>query len=98
MSLKEGMIERFRKALPVLQELQKDIEWLDNEFSLSSSTEEERCQVKHLRNIATQNFDEASWRLERLFMPIKSKGTLFLSIQFIALVRSLPYLHVHNMI
>lgn len=79
MSLKPGMIERFREALSVLQELQKDIEWLDNEFSPSQATEEERCQVKHLRNIANRQFDEAAWRLERLFMPVKSKGTLFLN-------------------
>lgn len=70
MTLREGMIERFRKVLPVLQELQKDIEWLDNEFSPSQATEEERCQVKHLKIIASQSFDEASWRLERMFMPI----------------------------
>lgn len=79
MALKPGMIERFRSALPVLRELQRDIEWLDNEFSPEEATEEERCQVKHLRNLANRPFDEVAWRLERLFMPIEAKGTLFLN-------------------
>lgn len=77
MALREGMIERFRAALPVLQELSKDLEWIENEFLPSQATEEERSQVKHLRNIAYRQFDESAWRLERLFMPVKSQGHLF---------------------
>lgn len=77
MALREGMIERFRAVLPVLQELSKDLEWIENEFSPGKATEEERSQVKHLRDIAYRRFDEASWRLERMFMTVKSKGILF---------------------
>lgn len=79
MALRPGMIERFRAALPVLRELQKDIEWIDEAFSLEDSTEEERSQIKHLRAIASHPFDEATWRLSRLFAPVRLKGTLFLN-------------------
>ena len=79
MALKEGMIERFKKALPVLKELEKDLEWIENEFSVKNSTEEERSQVKQIRNMACRPLDETAWRMERMFMPIKSKGHLFLN-------------------
>lgn len=79
MALKEGMTERFRKALPVLKELQKDLEWIENEFSLSDSTEEERNLVKQIRNMSCAPLDETAWRLERMFLPVKSKGHLFLN-------------------
>lgn len=77
MTLRTGMIERFRTALPVLRELQRDMEWIDEAFLLEDSTEEERSQVKHLRRIASAPFDEAAWRLEGLFAPVRLKGTLF---------------------
>lgn len=79
MTLRPRMIERFRAALPVLRELQEDIEWMRNELSLNQTTEEERSQIKHLQNIAYRPIDEAAWNLERLFMPVKLKGTLFLN-------------------
>ena len=79
MTLRAGMIERFRSALPVLRELQKDIEWIDDAFSLEDSTEEERSQIKHLRSLASRPFDEAIWRIEELFAPVDVKGTLFLN-------------------
>jgi hypothetical protein len=31
MSLKAGMIERFRKAMPTIKELIEDLEWLEDE-------------------------------------------------------------------
>ena len=79
MALKEGMIERFRKALPVLSELEKDLEWIENEFSLSNSTEEERSQVQHIRNMACRPFDETVSRLKTMNTPINLKGHLFLN-------------------
>lgn len=74
------MIERFKKAWPALQELSRDLDWIENDFSLEDSTEEERSQVQQLREIARRPFRETDWRLERmLFMPINSKGRLFLN-------------------
>ena len=55
MALKEGMIERLKKALPVLKDLEKDLEWIEQEFSLKDSTEEERNQVKQIRNMAIRS-------------------------------------------
>lgn len=73
------MIERLKKTLPILKEIEQDFEWIENEFSLENSTEEERSQVAQLRNIFCKPFDETSWRLERMFLPIKNKGHLFLN-------------------
>ena len=40
--LKQGMIERFRKAAPIIQELVDDLAWIQNEFNPGKATEEER--------------------------------------------------------
>lgn len=81
MTLRPGMIERFRAALPVLQELQNDLDWIENEFSPRQANEEERSQVKHLKTMAYRQFDEAAWRLERMFLPVDAKGYLVLNEQ-----------------
>ena len=45
--LKQGMIERFRKAAPIIRELVDDLAWIQNEFNPEKATEEERTYVKH---------------------------------------------------
>ena len=75
--LKNGMIDRLQKALPVLKRLQKDLEWLEEEFSPGNATEEERSIVFALRQIAARPLDESAWRLERLFAPVELLGRLF---------------------
>ena len=42
------MIERFRKAAPIIQELVDDLAWIQNEFNPEKATEEERTYVKHI--------------------------------------------------
>lgn len=71
------IVERARKAAPIIQELIKDLERIENEFSPTRATEEERSQVKHLRALCCRQFDEAGWRLDRmLFSDIIAQGTL----------------------
>jgi hypothetical protein len=69
MSLKTGLIERFRKAMPTIKELIKDLEWIEDGFDPSQATEEERSIVKHLAALSHHRFDDAAWRLEELFAP-----------------------------
>ena len=75
--LKNGMIDRLQKALPVLKRLQEDLEWLEEDFSPGNATEEERSVVLALKQIAARPFDESAWRLERLFAPVELLGRLF---------------------
>ena len=75
--LKNGMIDRLQKALPVLKRLQEDLEWLEEDFSPGNATEEERSIVFALRQIAARPLDESAWRLERLFAPVELLGRLF---------------------
>ena len=75
--LKNGMIDRLQKALPVLKRLQKDLEWLEEEFSPGNATEEERSIAMALKQIAARPLDESAWRLERLFAPVELLGRLF---------------------
>lgn len=75
--LKPGMIERFQKAMPVIQQLMRDLEWVNNEYSPTNATEEERAQVKHIQRLSCRNFDEAGWRLEAMFAPsVLAQGRL----------------------
>ena len=74
--LKNGMIDRLQKALPVLKRLQEDLEWLEEDFSPGNATEEERSVVLALKQIAARPFDESAWRLERLFAPVELLGRL----------------------
>ena len=46
--LRAGMVERFKKAMPVLKEMVQDFEWLQDEFDPKTATEEERAYAKHL--------------------------------------------------
>ena len=75
--LKNGMIDRLQKALPVLKRLQEDLEWLEEEFSPGNATEEERSIAMTLKQIAARPLDESAWRLERLFAPVELLGRLF---------------------
>jgi len=76
MSLKPGIIERYRKALPLIKELIEDLEQIENSFRPAAATEEERSQVKHLRALSGSAFDEAGWRIERMFLPVVAQGRL----------------------
>ena len=75
--LKNGMIDRLQKALPVLKRLQEDLEWLEEEFSPGNATEEERSIAMTLKQIAERPLNESAWRLERLFAPVELLGRLF---------------------
>lgn len=39
--LKQGMIERFRKAAPIIRELVDDLAWIQNEFNPKSNRRRE---------------------------------------------------------
>lgn len=36
--LRQGMIERFRKAAPIIRELVDDLAWIQNEFNPENAT------------------------------------------------------------
>ena len=74
--LRQGMIERFKKAVPMIRELVDDLAWIQNEFNPEKSTEEERTYVKHLMSLGSNCFDESDWRLKRMFASISKKGRL----------------------
>ena len=74
--LKQGMIERFRKAAPIIQELVDDLAWIQNEFNPEKATEEERTYVKHLLGLGGNCFDESEWRLKRMYAAIGKTGRL----------------------
>ena len=74
--LKQGMIERFRKAAPMIRELVDDLAWIQNEFNPANATEEERTYIKHLLAVGSNCFDESDWRLKRMFAAIGKKGHL----------------------
>ena len=74
--LKQGMIERFRKAAPIIQELVDDLAWIQNEFNPEKATEEERTYAKYLLSLGSNCFDESDWRLKQMFAAIGKKGRL----------------------
>ena len=74
--LRAGMVERFKKAMPVLKEMVKDLEWLQDEFDPKTATEEERAYAKHLMMLGCNSFDEADWRLTRMFKAVGKTGYL----------------------
>ena len=74
--LRQGMIERFRKAALIIRELVDDLVWIQNEFNPEKATEEERTYVKHLLSLGSNCFDESDWRLKRMFATIGRKGRL----------------------
>ena len=74
--LKQGMIERVRKAAPIIQELVDDLAWIQNEFNPEKATEEERTYVKHLLGLGGNCFDESEWRLKRMYAAIGKTGRL----------------------
>lgn len=51
--LKQGMIERFKKAAPMIGELVDDLEWIQSEFNPEKATEEERTYAKHLLSLGS---------------------------------------------
>lgn len=75
--LRKGMIERFKKAAPMISELIDDLVWLQDEFNPEMATEEERTYAKHLMILGCNNFDESKWRLKRMFAAVGEKGRLF---------------------
>ena len=74
--LRHGMIERFKKAAPIIQELVEDLAWIQNEFNPEHATEEERTYVKYLLSLGSNCFDESDWRLKRMFASVGKKGRL----------------------
>ena len=74
--LKQGMIERFKKAVPMIGELVDDLEWIQNEFNPEKATEEERTYAKYLLSLGSNCFDESDWRLKQMFAAIGKKGRL----------------------
>lgn len=74
--LKQGMIERFRKAAPIIRELVDDLAWIQNEFNPEIATEEERTYVKYLLSLGSNCFDESDWRLKRMFAAVAKQGCL----------------------
>ena len=74
--LRQGMIERFKKAAPMIGELVDDLEWIQSEFNPEKATEEERTHVKHLLSLGSNCFDESDWRLKRMFAAVGKKGCL----------------------
>lgn len=74
--LKQGMIERFKKAAPMIGELVDDLEWIQNEFNPERATEEERTYAKYLLSLGSNCFDESDWRLKRMFAAIGQQGRL----------------------
>lgn len=74
--LKQGMIERFKKAAPMIGELVDDLEWIQSEFNPEKATEEERTYAKHLLSLGSNCFDESDWRLKRMFAAVGKKGRL----------------------
>lgn len=74
--LRHGMIERFKKAVPMIRVLVDDLAWVQNEFNPENATEEERTYVKHLLSLGSNCFDESDWRLKRMFASIIKKGRL----------------------
>ena len=74
--LRQGMIERFKKAAPMIGELVDDLEWIQNEFNPEKATEEERTYAKYLLSLGSNCFDESDWRLKRMFAAIGQQGRL----------------------
>ena len=74
--LRQGMIERFKKAAPMIGELVDDLEWIQNEFNPEKATEEERTYAKYLLSLGRNCFDESDWRLKRMFAAIGQQGRL----------------------
>ena len=74
--LRQGMIERFKKAASIIRELVDDLAWIQNEFNPANATEEERTYIKHLLAVGSNCFDESDWRLKRMFAAIGKKGYL----------------------
>lgn len=75
--VKPGMMERFQKALPVLRELMKDLEGIEEGFDLDAMTDEERGHIKHLRALGHNPFNEAVWRIESMLQPdVLAQGRL----------------------
>lgn len=74
--LKQGMIERFRKATPIIRELVDDLAWIQDEFDPKNATEEERTYVKHLLDLGHSYFAESDWRFNRMFAAVGKIGGL----------------------
>ena len=74
--LRRGMIERFKKAAPMIGELVDDLEWIQNEFIPEKATEEERTYAKYLLSLGSNCFDESDWCLKRMFAAIGQQGRL----------------------
>ena len=74
--LRQGMIERFKKAAPMIGELVDDLEWIQNEFNPEKATEEERTYAKYLLSLGSNCFDESDWCLKRMFAAIGQQGRL----------------------
>ena len=73
---RQGILERFKRATPIIKELIDDLAWLQDEFEPSIATEEERTYAKQLMLLGCNNFDESGWRLKRMFATAGEQGRL----------------------
>lgn len=73
---RQGIIERFKRATPIIKELIDDLAWLQDEFDPSIAIEEERTYAKQLMILGCNNFDESGWRLKRMFAAVEAQGHL----------------------
>ena len=73
---RQGIIERFKRATPIIKELIDDLAWLQDEFDPSMATEEERTYAKQLTILGCNNFDESGRRLRRMFAAVEAQGRL----------------------
>ncbi len=75
-AFREEIIERARKALPVIRQLVEDIEWIESTQSPEDMTEEQRYYADHLRSVKAHALEDAPWRLRYMFSPSGTEGIL----------------------
>ena len=70
------IIERAKKALPVIRQLVEDIEWIENTQSAEDMTEEQRYYAEHLLSVKAHSLESAPWRLKYMFSPVGTEGVM----------------------
>lgn len=70
------IIERAKKALPVLRQLVEDIAWIESTQSADDMTEEQRYYAEHLLSLKGHALEDAPWRLRYMFSPAGTEGVL----------------------
>lgn len=75
-AFREEIIERAKKALPILNQLVEDIAWIEDSQSAENMTEQQRYYARHLKAIKYRDVDYAPYRLAYMFAPVDAEGTL----------------------